>query len=393
MKKPSTMTGNSPLLLHYFENLKCKCKPGEHLSGEGHARELQEAQAWTWLEANCIIAGIMRVRQWHRKHEVLKSFFSFAFPVTCAAEIAPAQSGGEPGHEHEPHPSAPPDKKQCKCYGCRNSRPLKHWQHNRKFGECKFPYVSPFIPTCKACYDMKSINAALDGEWLHTFDKGCWHTGAKPRTYAPRRGKHPRDPAHPAAADETVGQRGDAGIEAELELDARRGEGLQSASSSSAAAPMAEGSAPIGDGSHKSSKPERRERAGVPKKKEGWPDTLGGDGSADPDDWTQFDIARVLRTLRMATLSQAKVTLRKLHIRWWHASSSSMHKLLDRAGIPNRVLELIPSIVQTCAACRSWSKPQPENVTNVNLPDRFNHQCEADLMFVYDVIVFHILDP
>jgi len=69
-------------------------------------------------------------------------------------------------------------------------------------------------------------------------------------------------------------------------------------------------------------------------------------GPADPDDWSQFDVKRVLRTLRMCTMSQAKVTLRKLHIRWFHASAQTMENLLGRAGVPKEHLDLIPSICQ-----------------------------------------------
>ena len=394
MKKPSTMTGNHPLLLKPFEGLRCKHSPGEHLSGDGHSRELRDAQIWTWREANLIIAGIMDLRKWLRKS---KGLFSVrVFPIKCAADVASAQPGIDPGGEHS---AAPLDRKQCKCYGCKNSRASTHWQHNRIIGECKYPYTKPFVPTCQACYDMKPITAAADGEWLHTFDAGCWSSGKQPRTYA-KRGKHPRDPVRPVTIEETVGQRGDAGIELELELDAaaaarggsRPADPSSSSSSSSSKPPMVEGSVPIGDGRHKMSKPERRAGPQQSKKSEGWPETLGGDGPADPDNWTQFDIARVLRTLRMATIPQAKVTLRKLHIRWWHASAQSMKKLLDRAGVPSAVLNLIDPIIQTCSACRNWAKPQPENVANVDLPDQFNHQVEADMMFVYDVIIFHLID-
>ena len=386
MKKPSTMTANCPLLLRPFLSKQCKHNPGEHLSGDGHPRELREAQIWTWQEANLIISGIMATRVWHKKNVMRDR----AFPITCAEQVAKAIPGGDSGG---PHPAAPIAASDCKCYGCRHKRTATHWQHDRVIGSCKFPHTHPFVPSCQACYDMKTINAGLDGNWLHTFDKGCWYQGKYPRTYAARKGQHPRDPAHPATSEETAGQRGDAGIETERAHDATRSERHSSEASSSSTRPaVTEGSEPIGTGRHKTSKQERRSGSSKPKDSEGWPSAIGGDGDPDPDNWTQFDIARVLRTLRMATIPQAKVALRKLHIRWWHASAASMHKLLDRAGVPEAVLALIPAITQTCGACRNWAKPQPENVTNVDLPDCFNHQVEADLMFVYDKIIFHCID-
>jgi hypothetical protein len=69
-----------------------------------------------------------------------------------------------------------------------------------------------------------------------------------------------------------------------------------------------------------------------------------------------------------------------------------MTRLLDRAGCPQEVLNLIPPIVQTCGPCRAWAKPQPENVATIDIPESFNSQVEADLMFVYDNIIFHMID-
>ena len=129
-----------------------------------------------------------------------------------------------------------------------------------------------------------------------------------------------------------------------------------------------------------------------PKDKLPWTDSLGGTGNPDPDDWSQFDIRRVLRTLRMGSLSQCRMTLRKLHIRWWHATSQQMQNLLDKVGVPDAILQLIPPIVQTCKVCREWARPQPENVTNINLPDGFNAEVEADILFAYNVRIFHMIE-
>ena len=129
IKKPSTMTANCTLLLRPFLIKKCKHLPDMHLPGDGHPRELREAQIWTWQEANLIISGIMATRKWH-KTNIMRDR---AFPVTCAEEVARAVPGVE---QEGPHPEAPDDPKACKCYGCRNKRPATHWQHNRVIKEC-----------------------------------------------------------------------------------------------------------------------------------------------------------------------------------------------------------------------------------------------------------------
>ena len=69
-----------------------------------------------------------------------------------------------------------------------------------------------------------------------------------------------------------------------------------------------------------------------------------------------------------------------------------MRRFLDRVGVPERVLELIPEICQTCRVCREWAKPGPAHATNTEIPDQFNVQVECDLLFVRKTIVFHMLD-
>eukprot|EP00969_Alexandrium_andersonii_P142430 6297916-Alexandrium_andersonii.AAC.1 len=92
------------------------------------------------------------------------------------------------------------------------------------------------------------------------------------------------------------------------------------------------------------------------------------------------------------TPAQARLTLRKLHLRWWHAQAVTMHRVLKHAGVPDAVLKLIPEIVATCTNCRAWAKPPPASVASAELADAFNQQVECDLMLVYDKIVFHCLD-
>ena len=42
---------------------------------------------------------------------------------------------------------------------------------------------------------------------------------------------------------------------------------------------------------------------------------------------------------------------------------------LKRAGVPKEALEIIPDMVDTCGACRTWSQPLPQSVASVNIPD------------------------
>lgn len=90
-----------------------------------------------------------------------------------------------------------------------------------------------------------------------------------------------------------------------------------------------------------------------------------GTGPESPHDWSYFDIGRVVRLFRTNREGAIRLTLRKLHVRWWHASEHTMRRFLERVGVSQRVLDLIPSAVQTCTVCRAWAKPGPSSSCNV----------------------------
>ena len=69
-----------------------------------------------------------------------------------------------------------------------------------------------------------------------------------------------------------------------------------------------------------------------------------------------------------------------------------MTRLLERAGVPKEIMEIIPDIVDTCAACRTWSQPLPQSVASVNIPDRFNDQVECDIVFIHSFAILHFVD-
>merc|ERR1712026_524797 len=76
----------------------------------------------------------------------------------------------------------------------------------------------------------------------------------------------------------------------------------------------------------------------------------------------------------------------------WHASAETMRRFLDRVGVPQEVLKLIPQVVQTCQVCREWTRPGPDSVCSTEIADTFNTQVECDLLFVEKHIIFHMID-
>ena len=114
-------------------------------------------------------------------------------------------------------------------------------------------------------------------------------------------------------------------------------------------------------------------------------------GTPAPSDWTRFDIAKSFRALRKGTEAARRKLLRKLHLRWWHASAAAMKRLLEHAGVPPDKLQPIDDIVDTCPSCRKWAKPAPDAVASVNVSESFNDVVEFDLLFYKKLIIACII--
>ena len=76
-------------------------------------------------------------------------------------------------------------------------------------------------------------------------------------------------------------------------------------------------------------------------------------GEESPPDWTRFDIKVSLKNLRSNNTNVVRTELRKLHLRWRHASEPKMHHVLRNVGIEPKRLAMIKPIVDTCRECRS----------------------------------------
>ena len=80
-----------------------------------------------------------------------------------------------------------------------------------------------------------------------------------------------------------------------------------------------------------------------------------------PGPWADYDIGASARALRTTNVATLRAVLRNLHIRWWHASTLSMNRLLKRVGVSNEALALVKDIVDSCNVCREWTRPSPAN--------------------------------
>ena len=365
-KKPTQLYASHEALVAPFEDLKCN---GRHEHANTEARLSRPLQKYTWDMAARIVQGIVN----------LKSAITKAYPSTSTNTVDEAPE--------------PPWKQ---CEGCRkgNSQYLKN--HSRVRGICKYPDVEPIDYSCPGCQAGKPPKAG-GPEGHNNIPGECHWGGVYKREYAPRRGKHPRPPARRGSTDPTAEMRAVDG-EGELGAEDEAAAAAGSSSSSSSAAPVPaeepvqeppaadpEGGPP--STGRRGRGPDQNPRVRAPKIQRA--DAAVGEVTTD---WTNFDIGRVLRGLRTAAAAGRRRILRKLHLRWWHASAAAMSKLLSRAGIPQHILDELHNVVDTCATCRTWAKPQNEAVPSVALPTAFNAQVEADLMFYKKYIILNLLD-
>ena len=66
--------------------------------------------------------------------------------------------------------------------------------------------------------------------------------------------------------------------------------------------------------------------------------------------------------------------------------------LLKHTGTDDRVLKMIPAIIETCRICRLWVRPGPRNKLTVRISIRFNEAVQFDLLFYDTYIVVHLID-
>ena len=109
-------------------------------------------------------------------------------------------------------------------------------------------------------------------------------------------------------------------------------------------------------------------------------------------EWSSYDLGASLRALRSDSIPQQNRALRRLHLRWWHASAARMESLLKAAGVSANVIKQIAPTVESCAICRMWQRPGHRSMTTTRTVDKFGQSVQVDLLFVEEYIVLHMID-
>ena len=294
----------------------------------------------------------------------------------------------------DPPPEADPEEWR-KCPGCLGRCRRDDPRHTRKVGECKHPYDVEFKWACPGCEHHRPRSHATH----NLMPSQCKWATAPERRGQPRQGAHPRPGRVRARAEPTAGLRGaadgqelGADDEPAPETSVVKGEPAPETS-------VVEGDrapeASVAEGASSSSSSSAAPSANVrgpdqqPRERRTWTDT--GTGPASPDDWTHFDVGNVMRALQANSEAARRRIIRKLHLRWWHASAAAMKRIFQQAGQPKEVSDLVDDIVETCNVCRTWSKPQPNSIATLSVSTKFNEQVEADLLFYKKHVILHLI--
>ena len=78
-------------------------------------------------------------------------------------------------------------------------------------------------------------------------------------------------------------------------------------------------------------------------------------------DWSRFDVSQSLRLLRSHDAAIRFGEVRKLHLRWWHATKDAMKTLFKTAGLPASLSDTIELVIDTSKECRAWTLPKTTN--------------------------------
>eukprot|EP00971_Amphidinium_carterae_P328596 6460551-Amphidinium_carterae.4 len=103
-------------------------------------------------------------------------------------------------------------------------------------------------------------------------------------------------------------------------------------------------------------------------------------GSAQLD-WRHYDISKAFTGLHGASEKTKLLTLRRLHVRFFHVGIKGLSDLLRLAGVAEDTIALVPLVVHSCTICRQWETPGRRNRIAFRTVDQHNQEVQMDLLF------------
>jgi hypothetical protein len=108
-------------------------------------------------------------------------------------------------------------------------------------------------------------------------------------------------------------------------------------------------------------------------------------------DWTQWDLGRALKGLRSAVPGMRQRTIRRMHVRLWHAPAQRLRDLMSAAGLPKEILDDVQAVVDTCSVCREWQRNGNKPMASLSFTSAFNEGVQFDLLFLEGEPVVHTI--
>ena len=105
---------------------------------------------------------------------------------------------------------------------------------------------------------------------------------------------------------------------------------------------------------------------------------------AELDKQNTSSLPAVLKVLVEGSQAEQLRMLLALHKRLNHKPAIELRAILNRSGIPGRVLALINDAVSTCVECRRWATPHSAPAVKHRIAGSFNSLVYGDLIFISD---------
>ena len=350
-KKPTQLVASDSDLVYYFRNLRCGRFPNRCSGNHSHltGREAYAARIWPWEFARRLAWGVVRLMK--RKHW---------------------QHQRQGGQVHYPTVQADAVER----IACRQNRPRDHVQHTRVPGSCRFPDDCSVGYGCPACrkgrpYSHPEHTDHADGPLMCRRHYRRARTGQTSRVREPRAHQQPlphcrederlvRPPEPHGALQPDAGQPrvvdlpdGDGDSDDDDEIDET---GNPTVDPTGAEAPPLRPKVRSGNSRNRRHKLKHSLRQ-VRRRDIGTPIAPPHDADERDETWSAMGWKKVLKELNDPNINIVKRRLRRIHLRWYHATASRMIRLLEMIGCPESTLKLIPDIAAACRVCRTCSEP------------------------------------
>ena len=384
VRKATTLVASSGILLRRFLPKLCvgrnRCSQHTHIEG-GNSRAMQQ---WPHGFVSLLVSGIAELIQATLKLDL-------SYPVVRRPTTQEASS------------SSSSSSRSLTCPGCRSNLSQFDARHSRT-GDCKYKDVESVGANCPGCV----AGAPRDHpshipehcRWAVTASRKKAHRARVGPLKSEPRTRHSTEPSALDRLDGTLGEDEEQALERIPEPpipeteSATPGNVIEDPGNE-----LEDVKSEIDPLDVPDTELVRTKGAGIDVNKELAAQrkdrTTRASAGTQADDaaenWSDWSAGKALKLLRSDNILVVRRTLRRLHVRMWHAPAQRLHDLLKTAGVPTSALDEIPVVVDTCPVCRMWARPGTKAVTTAKNITDFNVEVQFDLVKWKQHWICHII--